>query len=329
MKRFKNIINEVVEDSNLNKAFDYVISGTKRKTCKEGRYLIKHREMIILKIKNEISSGTYRVTNWKEFEIKEYNKIRHIQCVSLYDTIALHALMTIVEKYLNKRIITDSAAAIKGRGMHYLFVRMYRDMRKYPNETRFCYKADIRKFYESIPQNNLYWVFTQYFKDKILLEIMYYIIHLLPNGIPIGMRSSQVLGNMYINYYIGRVLKYQAKYKFVRIYCDDIVVQAESYTSLEMAIKLIHEGAKKAGLQIKSNEKVFDIKKTPIDFLGYVVNWDGKIKIRKRVKQKVFRQLSRIKSNKRRHEIIYSFYGMSKYAHARNLFKTLQHTFPK
>ena len=44
---------------------------------------------------------------------------------------------------------------------------------------------------------------------------------------------------------------------------------------------------------------------------------------------KKFLILKRLKSNKRRHEIIYSFYGMSKYAHARNLFKTLQHTFPK
>lgn len=323
MKRFNNVIEEVITDENLNKAFDYVISGIKRKSCKEGKWLINNRESVISKIKWEIRSGTYKITKWKEFDIKEYGKARHIKYTSLYDTIVLHALMTVVEKYLNRRIIVDSAAAIKGRGMHYLFLRMYKDMQKHPNETRFCYKADIKKFYESIPQDNLYWVFTQYFKDRVLLTIMYNIIHILPQGIPIGIRSSQVLGNMYINYYIGRILKYQGRYKFIRIYCDDIVVQAESYSALEKAIKLIHEGAEKAGLQIKSNEKKFDIKKTPIDFLGYVVDWNGKIKIRKRIKQKIFRQLSNIKSNKRKCEIISSFYGMSKYANACNLFKLM------
>lgn len=40
---------------------------------------------------------------------------------------------------------------IEGRGIHLCANNLKRDLRKYPNETIYCLKLDIRKFYPSIP----------------------------------------------------------------------------------------------------------------------------------------------------------------------------------
>lgn len=56
----------------------------------------------------------------------------------MYDRIAVHAIMRIVEKYLNRRFIADSAASIKGRG-GFLIRRMLKDMKSNPSETIYMF----------------------------------------------------------------------------------------------------------------------------------------------------------------------------------------------
>lgn len=46
-------------------------------------------------------------------------------------------------------------SCIEGRGIHLCANNLKRDLRKYPNETKYCLKLDIRKFYPSIPHNGL------------------------------------------------------------------------------------------------------------------------------------------------------------------------------
>ncbi len=61
----------------------------------------------------------------------------------------------------------------------------------------------------------------------------------------------------------------------------------------------------------------------PIDFLGYVIFGDGKIKIRKKIKKRFAKKWKMVKSIKRKKELIGSFYGICKHAHSKHLFKNL------
>lgn len=74
-------------------------------------------------------------------------------------------------------------------------------------------------------------------------------------------------------------------------------------------------------LQIKPNERVFPVTEG-IDFLGYVI-YPTYTRLRKRNKQNAARKLHKLKSKKRRHEIIASLYGQCKHADCRNLFYRL------
>lgn len=77
----------------------------------------------------------------------------------------------------------------------------------------------------------------------------------------------------------------------------------------------------KINLVIKNIERVFPTKQG-IDFLGFVIYPDH-TRVRKRNKQNFARRLHKVKSRRRRKELIASFYGLVKHADCKNLFYKL------
>lgn len=323
MKRYGYIIEEIVTEDNMNESFDYVMRGTRRKTSKSGRYMLAHREEVIRDLQRRISDGSYRVSGYMTYNIKEAGKIREIQSIPLTDRVALNAIMRVVEKYLNRRFIADSAASIKGRGTHYLHKRMLHDMKRDKEGTRFVYKCDVRKFYQSVDQETMKQVLRRVFKDKRLIDILDSCVTMLPQGISIGLRSSQALGNLLLDFYLDHKMKDVLGVRYYRRYCDDIVVQAESYKALTRLKEVIHSAAEVAKLDIKANEQMFDVHNRPIDFLGFQSYGSGNIRVRKHIKHRFAERWKRVKSEQRRVALVGAFYGLVKHAAARHLFKTI------
>lgn len=323
MKRDGYIIEEIVTDDNMNESFDYVMRGKKRKTSRSGRYILKHRDEIINRLKKQISDGTFCISKYREMTINERGKQRKIQVIHLVKRIGVNAIMRVVEKHLNKRFITDSAASIKGRGGHYLHKRMMKGMKENPNDTAFVYVFDLKKFYENVDQDIMMEVICKYFKDKKLITILERFVRMLPKGVSIGLRSSQALCNLLLNYYLDHVLKDEIGVSFYRRYCDDGRIQAGSFYELTPIVHKVHECVERAGLIVKTNEQLYYIEHRDIDFLGLRVFSDGKIEIRKHIKQRFARRWKRVKSRKRKQELAASFYGIAKHAHAKHLFKQI------
>lgn len=323
MKRDGYIIEEIVADENMNESFDYVMRGKKRKTSRTGRYIMRHRDEVLSEIKQRISEGLFRISGYKEYEIDERGKKRVIQSIPLKDRIALNAIMRVVEKHLNRRFISDSAASIKGRGGHYLHKRMTDDMEAHPDSTCFVYVFDLKKFYESVSQDVMMGVILKYFKDKKLVGILEGCVRMLPRGMSIGLRTSQALCNLLLNHYLDHVLKDGIGVRFYRRYCDDGRVQEGSLYALTPIVHKVHECVGRAGLTVKGNEQLYNIKDRDIDFLGIRLFSDGKKEIRKHIKQRFARRWKRVKSRKRKQELAASFYGIAKHAHAKHLFKSI------
>lgn len=323
MRRIGYVIEEIVEDGNMQESFDYVMRGRKRKTSRTGRYLMRHRKEVIARLKQRISDGSFAISQYKEYVINERGKERTIQSIPLEERIALNAIMRVVEKKLHRRFIADSAASIKGRGCHYLHARMLRDMKAHPDLTRYVYKFDIRKFYNSIPQDVMMRVIRRQFKDKRLIGILERCVRMLPQGMSIGLRSSQCLANLLLDYYLDHKLKDEMGVPFYRRYCDDGVVQSHSLRSLTPIVRKVHECLSGAGLEVKDNEQLFCIVNRPVDFLGYQTFGNGRVKLRKHIKQRMARRWKRVRSRKRKVSLAGSFYGMAKHAQGKHLFKNI------
>ena len=169
MRREGYIIEEITEYSNMLDSFKQVLSGTKRKRSQQGRRLLAHQEKVIQELTESISSGSFSLKpdDIGEMDIVEAGKQRHIQYLKSYKkSIAIHAIMAVVDKHLKKRFIRTTSASIEGRGMHDLMEYIRRDIRENPEGTRYCYKFDITKFYESVKQDFVMYCVRRVFKDR-------------------------------------------------------------------------------------------------------------------------------------------------------------------
>lgn len=281
MRREGYIMEEVTDYGNMSEAFDAVLRGKKRKTCRQGRYLLEHRDEVIAELTAKLKNGTFKLGGYHERIICEYGKERHLQILSMKDRIAVYAVMNVVDAHLHKRFIRTTGASIKGRGTHDLMKCIQRD----------------------------------------LLGLLEHFLHLLPEGISFGLRSSQGSGNLLLSVFLDHYLKDKYGVRYFYRYCDDGVELGKTKAELWMIRDIIHEQLQKIDLVVKPNERVFPTAEG-IDFLGYVIR-PNNVRLRKRIKQKFARKMREVKSRKRRRELTASFYGMTKHADCNNLFNKL------
>lgn len=346
MKRWGDLQSEILQDSNLDAAFEEVVGhmeeparhyklvevrGTdgsikksyvplpKPTTSRKERVRAK-REELLASVKRRIASGAFRIETFKEFWVHEGDKWRLIQSPTIEDRIGINAIIRVLEKHIYPTIVLTSGASIKGRGMHRLYRKMRSDIRHDREGTRYFYKCDIRKFYQSVVQAIMKMVIRRYVKDKWLLPILDSFVELLEKGISIGLRSSQFYGNILLSRLDHR-MKEQEHCRYYYRYCDDIVILASNKKQLWHWRNVVHEEIAKLGLELKPSEAVRPTE-TGIDFLGYVDDGEH-TRLRKRTKQNAARKLHKVKSRRRRQEIVGSLKGMAKWGDCGHLYKTL------
>ena len=306
----------------LSDAVDVVFRGRKRKESAIGRWVMANRNEFIEECSKRMLSGSFRIQGYHEYTIVERGKQRHIQCIRMEDRVCLNALMKEVQRCLRREFISNTASSIEGRGCLWLHKKVLNMRREHP-EIKWFYKCDIRKFYESIPQSMLLEVIERKFREPLVRQMLRECVTMLPKGISIGLRASQEFGNLYLSVFVDHRLKDDCGCKWYFRYCDDIVIGARTAEDLTPYIDAIHDSVEAAGLDIKPSEQVFSIADRPIDFLGYVIYEDGRIAIRRHIKQRFARRWKRTQSRTRRRELAGSFFGMAKHAHTRNLFNVI------
>lgn len=255
-------------------------------------------------------------------------KERDCQAPTVVKRVGIHAIMVVIEKYTYPTLIKNTAASIKGRGMHWLHHVVEEDLTNSPEQSQYYYQNDIHHYYDSIDQVRMMQIIRKYVSDPILLPILDSFITLMPQGLSKGLRSSQCFANLYLNEVDHEMQKYvkhyekdgETHYLYYR-YCDDTVMLASTKTEL-WELRNIHVAAvARLGLEVKPSEAVRPLD-VGLDFLGYV-HYGTHSLLRKRIKQKAARKLAKVKSRKRRQEIIGSFKGMACHADCKHLFYKL------
>lgn len=321
MHREGYIIEEIIALPNMEESFWTVLRGTKRKLSRSGRYLIAHKEEVIAELIEKIRTGVFKVGKFFEKEVFENGKFRQIQVFSLKDRIGVHAIMKVVDQHLKKRFIRTSAASIKGRGTHDLLCQVRDSISDDPKGTEYVYTFDIKKFYENVDHDFMNYCVSRVFKDCKLNRILTGFVGVMQHGISIGLRSSQGLGNLLLSVFIDHILKSREAVKHYFRYCDDGRILSGSKKFLWKIRDIVCRQAEKINLVIKKTERVFPTKQG-IDFLGYVIYPDH-TRLRKRNKKNFARKIHKVKSRRRRKELIASFYGLVKHADCKNLFYKL------
>lgn len=326
-----DLMGEIATEQNVYAAFDYIVGHLENAPQRE-----KYRPLratICAQLLQELRSGTFRITEFRNMTVTDGPKVREVQAPSVYCRIGCHAIMVVVEKHCYPTLIHNTAASIKGRGMHWLHHMLEDDARNALELTRYYYQSDVRHYYDSIPQGKMKAMIRKYIADETLLPMLDNFVELLPEGISKGLRSSQCFANLYLNE-LDHVMQEEAeRYTLASEdggeecrslyyrYCDDIVMMAGDKRTLWRLRGLLVEKMTELGLEIKSNEAVRPLS-VGLDYLGYV-HFGTHSLLRKRTKQNAARKLARIKSRRRRQEVVGSFKGMACHADCKHLFHTL------
>jgi len=314
MKRMGNLFEKIVDISNLYLADEMASKGKSKQWG-----VINHRmnqDMNLFELQNKLLNGKYRTSEYKVFKVYE-PKEREVYRLPYYpDRIVHHAIMNVLEPIFVSTFTTDTYSCIKGMGLHKASRRLSSAL-KDVEQTKYCLKMDIKKFYPNVDHAILKNLLKRKFKDVDLLNLLYEIID-SADGLPIGNYLSQYFANFYLTYF-DHWVKEELKLNYYFRYADDIVILGPNKEQLHSCLREIRTYLdSNLKLEVKGNYQVFPVGSRGIDFLGYIHFHSHKL-LRKSIKKRFARKLKRGSSR----ESIASYLGWTKHANCRNLERKL------
>lgn len=319
MKRIGDLYNKIASIENL------VLADQKARKGKTKSYgVLKHdkkREQNIFNLHKVLAKREFKTSKYKIFKIYE-PKEREIYQLPYYpDRIVHHAIMNILEPIWVSIFTADTYSCIKGKGIHAVLKDLKKDLRNNKDETTYCLKLDIRKFYPSIDHDIMKQIIRRKIKDRDLLQLLDNIID-SADGVPIGNYLSQYFANLYLAYF-DHWIKEEKGLKFYYRYADDMVILHNDKEYLHYLFKEIEAYlSDNLKLKIKNNWQVFPVEKRGIDFVGYVF-YHTYVLLRKSIKQNFCRKVAKL--NKKEISIetykreICSWLGWCYYCNSNNL----------
>lgn len=314
MKRKSDLYSKIYSLDNL------ILADKMARKGKSNQHGIKvhdrNREQNLLDLHVLLKNKEYRTSEYNTFTIFE-PKERLIYRLPFYpDRIAHHAVMNILEPIFIQSFTADTFSCIKGKGIHGAS-RAIKKALINTQDTQFCLKLDIRKFYPSINHEVLKSLLRRKFKDQDLLWLLDGIID-SADGLPIGNYLSQYLANFYLTYFDHWIKEVKGIKHYFR-YADDIVVLSGDKESLHKLLREIKDYLQnELKLEVKGNHQVFPVSARGIDFVGYRFFHTHTL-LRKTIKKSFARMVATRKND----ASIASYNGWAKHCNSKNLLKKL------
>ena len=314
MKRVNNIYEKIISVDNL------ILANIKARKGKGSQYGIKvfdkSPEKNIDELHKMLIEKKYKTSEYTTFKIFEPKERLVFRLPYFPDRITHHAVMNVLEPIFTKLFTADTYSCIKGRGIHGAANNLKKALQN-KNETMYCLKLDIVKFYPNVDHEILKQLLRKKFKDQDLLWLLDEIIE-SAEGLPIGNYLSQYLANFYLTYF-DHWIKETMQVKYYFRYADDIVILSNNKPHLHQILfeikKYLNDNLK---LQVKGDYQVFPVKSRGIDFVGYVF-YHTHTMLRKSIKKRFAKAVSKTKNK----ATIASYYGWAKHCNSKHLLKKL------
>lgn len=172
-KRKGYIIEQVADMDNLRAADKEAQAKGK---AKRNRYIRRHNmraEEDLQELQRMILEEDWPEVVYSKLVVhNDSGKDRDIARQHFYPwKILQHAIIRVIGLDIYRNLITDSFACVPGKGLHYGVKRLKMMLRRYP-EYRYFWKADCKKYYQSIPHSVLKANLERRFKDKRFIRLM-------------------------------------------------------------------------------------------------------------------------------------------------------------
>lgn len=269
MKRVGYLFEQVTDIEIIKLAIRNASRGKRKRKCVQRA--LADIDGTALRIQQMLLSGTYVPSPYKSFNIEDgpRKKARTIYCPEFYPDQIIHwALMLVMEPIFSKSMYEFSCGSVPNRGVHYGKKHIERWLRRDPENTKYCMKLDIKKYYPNVSRDILMKKFTTKIKDERFLRLVAQVVYSHTAGLPIGNYTSQWWANFYLedtDHFIKETLHIPY---YVR-YMDDMVLFASSAEELRKAMHEIRAHLHDLELDLKDNWQIFLTDSRPLDFMGF------------------------------------------------------------
>lgn len=268
-----SLFEEFVSLDNLIRAFQDVAEG--KSENEEFIIYSLNLEENLINLQNRLVTGIWRPHNTVDFYIRE-PKLRHISRPVIEDRIVHHAILQVIEEYLDDYFSQSSYACRKGRGTHAAVDKLQMIYRSAIGRWGFDFcviKGDFRKFFESINIDVLKEMLSRLIADERLLSLIFLILDGFEGkGLPIGFLLSQGFSNLVgsiVDYFVTDILGV-GKY-YIR-YADDFRIIVHTRQEAMAVLYAVDDLVCNKMHQSLSEEKTEIVRYSGGDtFCGYVV----------------------------------------------------------
>ncbi|MBQ6006958.1 MAG: RNA-directed DNA polymerase [Kiritimatiellae bacterium] len=268
MKRAGNLFDSVLDMENLRLAFWKASRG--KRAREDQRAYAADLDAELERLRRGLADGTYPVGVYRRFTVYE-PKERVVCAAAFRERVLHHALMNVLEPWIEKWLVFDTYACRKGKGQLAAVERALGFARK----CRYFLKCDVRKFFDSVPHAGIESMLRRKVKDEMMVWWLMRIVGTYATepgrGLPIGNLTSQHLANLYLD----GLDRFAAPHVGYVRYMDDFVYWSDDKPGLchvrdAVGDYLVDE----LGLCLKDSPY---INRTAhgMDFLGFRVRPDG------------------------------------------------------
>ncbi|AQQ09839.1 Group II intron-encoded protein LtrA [Sedimentisphaera cyanobacteriorum] len=303
MKRHKQLYESVCSFENLYAAAVKAMKGKRGKRPGAGFYAEMEDEIITLQ--KQLLDGTYCHGGYHYFEIHE-PKQRTVAAAEFRDRVVHHAVIRVIEPLFERRFIEDSYACRVNKGTHAGMKRAAHYARRFD----YALKCDIRKYFAHIDHEILLYLFAKVIGDKQLLDLLQHVIgshrdgwrmvvpkgglplfdgQLASRGLPIGNLTSQFSANVYLNP-LDHFVKHDLRCKGYVRYMDDFLLFSNDKHQLRDWGDAVREIVN--GLRLKIHPDKYRLLRCDcgVDFCGFVVFGNGRIRVRRSTARRFHRR---------------------------------------
>ena len=292
MRRHRGLFERVCSFENLAAAGREAVRG-KRGRLPAAAFLAE-QEKELLALREELVSGSYRHGGYSYFTIYE-PKERLVAAAPFRDRVVHHAVVRVIEPLFEKRFIEDSFACRRGKGTHAAMRRAAQFARRFP----MALKCDVRKYFPSIDHDILMGLLGRVVGDDRLLGLVGHIldshsdgqrqewpaggelfdVRVRRHGLPLGNLTSQFFANVYLNP-LDHFVKHELRAKGYVRYMDDFIVFGRERGQLRTWGGAVRERLKELRLAMHPDKYRLGPTWAGVDFVGYVVFADGRVRVR-------------------------------------------------
>ena len=293
--RLKDCYAELSTMSLLKKAADEACTSRSDKI--EVARFRENEDELLGKLQEEIKTHSIRLSDYRVYYKNERGKRRLVADIALYpDRILQCAIAIIIEDKLNRTLIYQTHASIKGHGTHLAMTDARKHLYNDP-KLSYCLIMDIDQFFAKIPPMRIKLMMREYIKDN---ELLFLIDRIIDNytrtgygGIALGGRLSALFANLYLSeldHYLKEVLHVHVMER----YMDNYFIFGYSVAWLESIRVEVVVKLAELGLELNEGASIQKIdSEHGIDMVGWIVYSDH-VLIRKKTKERMRRTFARI-----------------------------------